>query len=144
MTPPLANTSTLSTWRRAGASLALVASLAFAFQPSVPLAQAMEGDNQPPPKAQPKPQKTKPAAKKTSRTSPTDNVSDDLNRREAERATGMVREMTATPAPTATSAINTTAAASPQAPGPRTAVQQPTPLVAAGAALAPAPRSEPP
>src|SRR5439155_21073307 len=98
-----------STWRRAGASLALVASLAFAFQPSVLLAQAMEGDNQPPPKAQPKPQKTKPAAKKASRTSPTDNVSDDLNRREAERAAGVVREMTATIVAAAPPASNATA-----------------------------------
>src|SRR5262249_55426084 len=42
--------------------------------------------------------------KKASRTSPTDNVSDDLNRREAERAAGVVRDIsstTATPAPQA-------------------------------------------
>ena len=146
MTPSLAHPSTLSIWRRAGASLALAASLAFALQPSLLLAQAMEGDNQPPPKVQPKPQKAKSLAKKASRTSPTDNVSDDLNRREAERAAGMVREMTATPAPTATPAINTTtAAAPPQTPGPRTPVQQPiVPLAATGAALATAPGSAPP
>ncbi len=145
MTPSLAHPSTLSIWRRAGTSLALAASLAFALQPSLLLAQAMEGDNQPPPKVQPKPQKAKSLAKKASRTSPTDNVSDDLNRREAERAAGMVREMTATPAPTATPAINTTAAAPPQTPGPRTPVQQPiVPLAATGAALATAPGSAPP
>ena len=145
MTPSLAHPSTLSIWRRASASLALAASLAFALQPSLLLAQAMEGDNQPPPKVQPKPQKAKSLAKKASRTSPTDNVSDDLNRREAERAAGMVREMTATPAPTATPAINTTAAAPPQTPGPRTPVQQPiVPLAATGAALATAPGSAPP
>jgi Flp pilus assembly secretin CpaC len=145
MTPSLANPSTLSIWRRAGASLALAASLAFALQPSLLLAQAIEGDNQPPPKVQPKSQKAKPSAKKTSRTSPTDNVSDDLNRREAERAAGVVREMTATPAPTATPAISTTAAALPPTSGPRTPVQQPiVPLAAAGAALATAPGSEPP
>jgi pilus assembly protein CpaC len=145
MTPSLANPSTLSIWQRAGASLALAAALAFAFQPSLLLAQAMEGDNQPPPRVQPKPQKAKPAAKKTSRTSPTDNVSDDLNRREAERAAGVVREMTAAPAPTATPAINPTAGALPQTPGPRTPVQQPiVPLAAAGAAIATAPGSEPP
>ncbi len=145
MTPSLANPSTSSIWRRAGASLALAAALAFALQPSLLLAQAMEGDNQPPPKVQPKPQKAKPAAKKASRTSPTDNVSDDLNRREAERAAGVVREITAAPAPTATPATNTTAAALPQTPGPRTPVQQPiVPLAAAGAAMATAPGSEPP
>ena len=145
MTPSLANPATSSIWRRAGASLALAAALAFALQPSLLLAQAMEGDNQPPPKVQPKPQKAKPAAKKASRTSPTDNVSDDLNRREAERAAGVVREITAAPAPTATPATNTTAAALPQTPGPRTPVQQPiVPLAAAGAAMATAPGSEPP
>ena len=151
MTPSLAHPSTLSIWRRASASLALAASLAFAFQPSLLLAQAMDGDNQPPPKVQPKPQKAKPLAKKASRTSPTDKVSDDLNRREAERAAGVVREMTATPAatatpvPTAAPAINTTAAALPQTPGPRTPAQQSiVPLAAAGAALATAPGSEPP
>ena len=145
MTPSLANPSTSSAWRRAGASLALAASLAFAFQPSLLLAQAMEGDNQPPPKVQPKPQKAKPAAKKASRTSPTDNVSDDLNRREAERAAGVVREMTAGPAPTSAPAINPAATAVPQTPGPRTPMQQPVvPLAAAASAIATAPGSEPP
>jgi hypothetical protein len=114
MTPFLANASTLSIWRRAGASLALAASLAFALQPTLVLAQAVDGDNQPPPKAQPK--KTKPAAKKASRTSPTDNVSDDLNRREAERAAGVVREMAATPAPATLPASNATAAPQPLVP----------------------------
>src|SRR5258708_4129517 len=123
MTPFLANASTLSIWRRAGASLALAASLAFALQPPLVLAQAVDGDNQPPPKAQPK--KTKPAAKKASRTSPTDNVSDDLNRREAERAAGVVREMAAAAAPTSAPAINPAATAVPQTPGPRTPMQQP-------------------
>jgi pilus assembly protein CpaC len=145
MTPSLAYPSTSSIWRRAGASLALAAAFAFALQPSLLLAQAVEGDNPPPPKVQPKPQKAKPAAKKASRTSPTDNVSDDLNRREAERAAGVVREITAAPAPTATPAINATAAALPQTLGPRTPVQQPiVPLAAAGAAVATAPGSEPP
>jgi pilus assembly protein CpaC len=114
MTPSLANASTASMWRRASASLALAAALAFAFQPSLVLAQAVDGDNQPPPKAQPKPQKAKPAAKKASRTSPTDNASDDLNRREAERAAGVVREMSATPA--AQPASSATAAPQPLVP----------------------------
>ena len=60
MTPSLAYPSTLSIWRRAGASLALAAALAFALQPSLLLAQAMEGDIQTPPKVQAKPPKAKP------------------------------------------------------------------------------------
>jgi len=115
MTPFLANASTPSLWRRAGASLALAAALTFALQPTLVLAQAADGDNQPPPKAQPKPPKAK-LAKKASRTSPTDHVSDDLNRREAERAAGVVREMSATPAstPVALPASNGTATGAPQ------------------------------
>src|SRR5882672_2414995 len=138
MTPPLANASTLSIWRRAGASLALAASLAFALQPSLLLAQAMEGDNQPPPKVQSKPNKTKATAKKASRTSPTDNVSDDLNRREAERAAGVVREMAATPASTTMSASNP--AAAPQKPAAATPTPQAAvPPAAAAAVIAAAP-----
>jgi Flp pilus assembly secretin CpaC len=132
MTPSLANASTPSLWRRAGASLALAAALAFAFQPTLVLAQAADSDNQPPPKAQPKPHKTKPA-KKASRTSPTDNLSDDLNRREAERAAGVVREMSATAAPAALSASNSAPPAAPAA----TAAPQPlVPLATAAAAAA--------
>jgi pilus assembly protein CpaC len=138
MNPAFVNASALSIWRRAGASLALAASLAFALQPSLVLAQAMEGDNQPPPKVQPKPQKTKPSAKKTSRTSPTDNVSDDLNRREAERAAGVVRGLTAAPTPTASPVTSTVgapvplAAATPAVAGSMTAAPPPTVAKAAG------------
>jgi Flp pilus assembly secretin CpaC len=82
-----------STWRRAGSSAALLASIVFAFQPSLLLAQVQMND---PDRVQTKP-KSSPPAKKASRTTPTDNVSDDLNRREAERAASVVRSMS-TPA----------------------------------------------
>jgi pilus assembly protein CpaC len=79
-------------WRRVGSSLALAASLAFAFQPSLLLAQVQMSD---PDRAPPKAAPHVPAKKAVSRQSPTDNVSDDLNRREAERAEQAVRAMTA-------------------------------------------------
>ncbi len=139
MTLSLTNASIVSVWRRAGASVALAASLAFALQPSLLLAQGMEGDNQPPPKVQPKPPKTKTTAKKASRTSPTDNVSDELNRREAERATGVVREMAATAAPIATPANNATTSGVPSTPAAGSPVQ---PLFPGAATVAIAPPSE--
>jgi pilus assembly protein CpaC len=71
--------------------VALVASLAFTFQPSLLLAQVQMSD---PDRVQTKP-KAPPPAKKASRTTATDNVSDDLNRREAERAASVVRSMSA-------------------------------------------------
>jgi pilus assembly protein CpaC len=80
-----------SAWRRAGSSVALVASLAFTFQPSLLLAQVQMSD---PDRVQTKP-KASPPAKKASRTTATDNVSDDLNRREAERAASVVRSLSA-------------------------------------------------
>ena len=90
MTPSFAQTLP-SAWRRAGSSVALVASLAFTFQPSLLLAQVQMSD---PDRVQTKP-KAPPPAKKASRTTATDNVSDDLNRREAERAASVVRSMSA-------------------------------------------------
>ena len=90
MTPSFAQTLP-SAWRRAGSSVALVASLAFTFQPSLLLAQVQMSD---PDRVQAKP-KAPPPAKKASRTTATDNVSDDLNRREAERAAAVVRSLTA-------------------------------------------------
>jgi pilus assembly protein CpaC len=99
----------------------------------------MEGDNQPSPKVQPKPTKTKTTAKKASRTSPTDNVSDELNRREAERATGVVREMAATSAPIATPASNATTSGLSPTPVAGMPVQ---PLLPGAAAVAIAPPSD--
>lgn len=80
-----------SAWRRAGPSAALVASLLFAFQPTLLLAQVQMSD---PDRVQTKP-KAPPPAKKASRKTATDNVSDDLNRREAERAESVVRSLSA-------------------------------------------------
>jgi Flp pilus assembly secretin CpaC len=90
MTPSFAQTLP-SAWRRAGSSAALVASLVFAFQPSLLLAQVQMSD---PDRVQTKP-KAPPPAKKASRKTATDNVSDDLNRREAERAESVVRSLNA-------------------------------------------------
>ena len=92
MSLSFASASGAPAWRRAGSSLALAASLALAFQPSLLLAQVQMSDpDRPAPKVAPH----APAKKAVSRQSPTDNVSDDLNRREAERAEQAVRAMTA-------------------------------------------------
>jgi pilus assembly protein CpaC len=92
MSSSVASASTAPAWRRAVSSLALAASLAFALQPSLLTAQVQMSDpDKPAPKVAPPP----PAKKAVSRQSPTDNVSDDLNRREAERAEQAVRAMTA-------------------------------------------------
>ena len=89
------------TWRRVGSSLALAASLAFAFQPSLSLAQVQMSDpDRAPPKV--KAPAPAPAKKAVSRHTATDNVSDDLNRRESERAAQAVRAMNA---PLATPAV---------------------------------------
>ena len=80
------------TWCRVGSSLALAASLALTLQPSLSLAQVQMSD---PDKPAPKVAPPAPAKKAVSHQSPTDNVSDDLNRREAERAEQAVRAMTA-------------------------------------------------
>lgn len=90
MIPSFAQTLPLA-WRRAGSSAALVASLLFTFQPSLLLAQVQMSD---PDRVQTKP-KSPPPAKKASRKTATDNVSDDLNRREAERAESVVRSLSA-------------------------------------------------
>jgi Flp pilus assembly secretin CpaC len=85
-------------WRRVGAALALAASLGFAMQTTLVMAQVVSTDPDAP--AAPIKPKPKPAAKKHSRTTPTDNVADELNRREAER----VAKMTAGAAPAPTTA----------------------------------------
>jgi pilus assembly protein CpaC len=89
-------------WRRVGSTLALAASLAFALQPSLLLAQVQVQD---PDRIQVKPKPPAPAKKTVRKQTPTDNVSDDLNRREAERAEQAVRAYT-----------SSTAAAAPAAP----------------------------
>ena len=81
--------------RRVGSSLAFAASLAFALQPSLSLAQVQMSD---PDRVQTKPNPPAPAKKTVRKQDPTDNVSDDLNRREAERVEQAVRAMIAPPA----------------------------------------------
>ena len=84
--------------RHIGASLAFSASIAFVMQPYLVLAQA--ADDAAPQSETVKP-KAQPKHARKSRHTPTDNVSDDLNRREAERAAQVVREMTGAPTPAA-------------------------------------------
>src|SRR5205085_12648934 len=77
-----------SGWRRIGVTLALAASLGFAFQPTLLMAQATEPDL--PLQAKPKP---KPPVKKASKVMPSDTVADELNRREAERVTKAAQDV---------------------------------------------------
>lgn len=95
-----------SAWRRAGSSLALVGALSFALQPTILLAQAVDPDGTA--KVQTK-AKHQNANKKTAkgRKSPTDNLSDELNRRESERVEQMMRAMTAPAAVSAPLAVTT-------------------------------------
>jgi Flp pilus assembly secretin CpaC len=77
-------------WRRLGAALALAGSLSFAFQTTLVMAQV---NTEPDVPAQTKPKPTKPAAKKhVPKVTPTDNVADELNRRETERVAKLARE----------------------------------------------------
>jgi Flp pilus assembly secretin CpaC len=82
-------------WRRLAAVLALTASFGFAFQTTVVLAQG-NSEADAPVEAKPKP---KPTPKKHVRkTTPTDNVADELNRREAERVAKLALETAPTQA----------------------------------------------
>ncbi|HLG45839.1 MAG TPA: type II and III secretion system protein family protein [Reyranella sp.] len=79
-------------WRRFGNVLALAASLGFAFQSTLVMAQAtVEADvpAQAPAKAKPA---HKVAKKATHKVMPSDNVADELNRREAERVAKLAQE----------------------------------------------------
>ena len=111
--------SAAASLRCVGSSLSLVAALAFALQPGLSLAQIQVVDpDQPAAKALPK--AVPPAkAKKVSRHTPTDNVSDELNRRETERVAQAMQAQTippasvpavpANPAPAAAASSNTPA-----------------------------------
>lgn len=116
-----------SAWRHAGSTLAIAAALVLSLQPAVSVAQVQVHD---PDRVQPKP-KAQPVQKKARKQTATDNVSDDLNRREAERAEGVVRSMTAPVAPQAVAS-----AAFPAA--------MPAPLVAPAVAEPPTVASIPP
>jgi pilus assembly protein CpaC len=80
-------------WRRIGAALALAASLGFAFQTTLAMAQTAASDTA----AEAKPKPKSAHKKHVRKTTPTDNVADELNRRESER----IAKMTAAAAPPA-------------------------------------------
>lgn len=91
-----------SIWRRAGSSLALAAALSFATHPTLLLAQSVEPDSGTKVQTKAKNPNANTAAKKpTRKKDPTDNVSEDLNRRESARVEQMMRTMTSPPAVTA-------------------------------------------
>lgn len=95
MNPFIAFAPRPAMWRSVGSSLAFTAALLFTMQPVISMAQVSQPDNAA--KAQAKSKSTNsgtPGRKSTRKTSPTDNVSDDLNRRESERAEQLVRSMT--------------------------------------------------
>ncbi len=85
MSPPFTSAQA-PLWRRAGSGAALAVSLMLALQPSLLLAQLEMND---PDRVQ------APASKTTSRQTSTDNVSDDLNRRESQRVEQIMRSMNA-------------------------------------------------
>jgi pilus assembly protein CpaC len=112
-----------SAWRRAGSAAALAASLVFALQPSLSLAQVQMSD---PDRVQTKPKPPAPAKKTARKQTPTDNVSDDLNLRESQRAESVVRSMSS---PTAVPAALAMPAAMP--------AEKPATAVAPGDSLPP-------
>ena len=114
-------------WRRFGAVLALAASLGFAFQSTLVMAQAtVEADVPAPAPAKPK---HKVAKKPVHKVMPSDNVADELNRREAERVAKLVQQAAQ---PTAPQAVPAAAAAPTLAALP--AKGQPAPLAGTGSA----------
>lgn len=138
MSPSLARALAPSLWRHAGSTLALLASMALVVHPSVAFAQVVVVD---PDSAAGKAQAAKAKStasntkKSTRKKTPTDEVSDDLNRREAERAAQFVQGLTAPPqgaaplagAPVAVAPVASTIAAEPAKP----AVNNLPPTVAA-------------
>ena len=114
-------------WRRFGAVLALAASLGFAFQSTLVMAQAtVEADVPAPVPAKPK---HKVAKKPVHKVMPSDNVADELNRREAERVAKLVQQAAQPTAPQAVPA----AAAAPM-PAALPAKGLPVPLAGTGSA----------
>lgn len=114
MTRGSPSATTRSGWHRVGAGLALAASLAFVFQPAALLAQTPPGQ----PAAQadaPRPH-AKPKKATHKRTTATDNVSDDLNRRESQRAEQVVRQMNGQASANSTAVAVPTASATPLVP----------------------------
>jgi pilus assembly protein CpaC len=112
-----------SAWRRGGSAAALAAALLFAFQPSLLLAQVQMND---PDRVQTKSKPPAPAKKTARKQTATDNVSDDLNLRESQRAESVVRSMSS---PTAVPAALALPAAMP--------AEKPTTAVAPSESLPP-------
>ncbi|MGQ0580663.1 MAG: type II and III secretion system protein family protein [Reyranella sp.] len=106
-----------SVWRRAGSSLALVGALSFALQPTILLAQSVDPDGAAKVQSKAKTANANNAAKKTTKgkKSPTDNLSDDLNRRESERVEQVMRAMTSPAAVSVPLAVATASTAAPAA-----------------------------
>ena len=109
MSPLSAFTSLQHARHRAASALALVAALSFIIETPLAFAQTVPSDAL---TSAPMPEKARPKPKKVvSRHTATDNVSDDLNRRESERAAQLVQQLngsasassTAVAVPTATS-----------------------------------------
>lgn len=115
-------------WRRVGAALALTASLGFAFQTTLAMAQVSTEPDAP--VAAPKP-KHKAAKKHHSRTTPTDNVADELNRREAERVAKMTAAAAAAPTDAKAAEARPAAQPQPQAQPAPTALPARAPVVTA-------------
>jgi hypothetical protein len=109
MSPLSAFASLQRARRRAASALSLVAALSLIVETPLALAQTVPSDGL---TSAPMPEKARPKPKKVvSRHTATDNVSDDLNRRESERAAQVVQQLngsasassTAVAVPTATS-----------------------------------------
>ncbi len=115
MSPSFALAAKRSVWRRAGSSLALVAALSFGLQPTILLAQSTDPDGTAKAQTKAKSPNANNAAKKATKgkKSPTDNLSDDLNRRESERVEQAMRGMTSPPAVSAPLAAAAATAVSP-------------------------------
>jgi pilus assembly protein CpaC len=132
-------------WRRIGAALALAASVGFAFQTSLAMAQVSTEPDVP---VQTKPKSaSKPVAKKhVPKVTPTDNVADELNRREAERAMkAAALEAAPTKPPEARTSEARPAETKPEAPPAPAALAHRAPIVSAsltpGVGLPPGPPS---
>ncbi|TAJ24656.1 MAG: type II and III secretion system protein family protein [Reyranella sp.] len=122
MSPSLARAFAPSLWRHAGSTLALLASMALVVHPSVAFAQVVVVD---PDSAAGKAQAAKAKAtgsntkKSTRKKTATDEVSDDLNRRESERAAQFMQGLSASPqaaAPVAAAVAAATPAVEPAKP----------------------------
>ncbi len=110
-------------WHRAGSALALVAALSFVVETPFALAQTLPSDTL---TSAPVPEKAKPKPKKVvSRHTATDTVSDDLNRRESERAAQVVQQMNGSASASSTAVAAPTAAPVPLASSAVTAASPP-------------------